>query len=336
MADRRPKESDRSPGEIEFYVGIFKSIEVEKGPEMKKINFLRRGQGSPLLLVHGLGGSSESWCPFLNLLTQNRDVIAIDLPGFGASPPLDGEVSISTLADAVENFLIANDLTGIDAVGSSTGATLVLELARRGNILGSVVALSPGGFWRGLERHAFYASIFATIRIVRAIHPVMTDIAKSKVARTVFLSQFSAHPWKLEARTVLTEMRNYHDAVSFDELLKSLAYGEKQKGAEFGSLDSPLVIGWGRQDRISFPREAQRALELFPDAKLRWFDHCGHFPQWDAPEETAQLILDNTGVGSRAFSRRRAKETKPEADHVKSSSKTHARVRSRPHDLPAL
>lgn len=51
------------------------------------------------------------------------------------------------------------------------------------------------------------------------------------------------------------------------------------------------MIGWGRRDRVCFPRQAKRALALFPDAQLHWFDRCGHFPHWDAPAETAQLIL---------------------------------------------
>jgi len=54
------------------------------------------------------------------------------------------------------------------------------------------------------------------------------------------------------------------------------------------------VIGWGRQDRVTLPRQAERATALFPDAQLHWFDHCGHFPHWDAPQETTRLILSST------------------------------------------
>ena len=84
------------------------------------------------------GGSWRSWNTILAELAGEREVIAVDLPGFGATPPLDGEVSIRTLADAVTDFLHANDLIGIDVVGSSMGARLVLELARRGGVLGGV------------------------------------------------------------------------------------------------------------------------------------------------------------------------------------------------------
>ena len=124
-----------------------------------KINHIRYGNGKPLLLIHGIGGNWRSWSPILDGLAAHREVIAIDLPGSGKTLPLQGENSIATLASAVTGFLHRNQLTGIDAVGSSMGARLVLELVRRGNILGSAVSLDPGGFWKGMETHFFYGSI---------------------------------------------------------------------------------------------------------------------------------------------------------------------------------
>lgn len=260
-----------------------------------EMNYIRRGAGEPLLLIHGLGGSWRSWNTILDGLAAEREVIAVDLPGFGDTPPLPGEVSIRTLSDSVASFLDANDLTGVDAVGSSMGARLVLELARRGGVLGSVVSLDPGGFWRGWERHAFYASIFASVRLVRLLQPVLPTLTGNPITRTLLLAQFSAHPWKLSPEVTLEELRSFAESPSFDELLHQLAYGETQKGAPPGSIEHPLVIGWGRQDRVCFPPQAERALEAFPDARLHWFEHCGHFPQWDLPKQTIRLILDSTG-----------------------------------------
>lgn len=258
------------------------------------MNYIRRGTGKPLLLIHGLGGSWRSWSPVLDDLAAEREVIAVDLPGFGATPPLPGEVSIRTLADALTEFLSANRLTGIDAVGSSMAARLVLELARRGGVLGAVVSLDPGGFWRGWERHAFYASIYASIRLIRLLQPAIPFLTGNAVGRTLLFAQFSAHPWKLPPEVTLAELRSYAASPSFDELLRQLAYGEEQQGAPLNSVKHPLVIGWGRQDRVCFPIQAKRALELFPDARLHWFEHCGHFPMWDVPQETTRLILAST------------------------------------------
>ena len=259
------------------------------------LHHIRRGQGKPLLLIHGIGGSWRSWSPILDSLAAQREVIAIDLPGHGQTPPLAGENSIYTLADSVAAWLHENRLTGVDCVGSSMGARLVLELARRG-VLGAVVSLDPGGFWQGWQVPYFYYSVAGSVRLIRLLQPVMPAITGSALGRTLLLAQFSARPWKVPAQVALDEMRSFARTANFDEVLKQLAYGKNQEGAPRGSISKPLVIGWGRQDRVLFPSQAPRAMAAFPDATLHWFDRCGHFPQWDQPEETIQLILSTTAL----------------------------------------
>ncbi|OGX90461.1 alpha/beta fold hydrolase [Hymenobacter coccineus] len=259
------------------------------------MHYVRRGAGKPLLLLHGIGGSWRSWQTILDGLAVARDVIAVDLPGFGQTPPLVGPVTIAALADAVTAFLEAHDLIGIDAVGSSMGARLVLELARRGGVLGAVVSLDPGGFWKGWEKPVFYRSEALAVRLVRALQPVMPAITRSKVGRTLLLSQYAYYPRRVSPHVALDEMRTFANAPSFDELLTDLVEGRQQQGAPKGTITAPLVIGWGRQDYVCFPYQSTRALAKFPDARLYWFEHCGHYPQWDQPAEATRLILAATG-----------------------------------------
>lgn len=256
-----------------------------------KLNHIRFGNGQPLLLIHGLGGSWRSWIPVLDRLSAHREVIAIDLPGHGKTPGLEGPTTIATLANAVTDFVHRNGLTGVDAVGSSMGARLVLELARRGGVLGSVVSLDPGGFWEGWHRQFFYTTGATSIRIVRGLQFMMPLLTGNAVTRSILLAQFSPRPWKISPHLALTELRSYIACPVYNELLYNLAYGEEQQGAKRGSITKPLIIGWGRQDRICFPSQAKKALHLFPDAHLYWFNKCGHFPYWDKPAETAGLIL---------------------------------------------
>ncbi len=263
------------------------------------MHHIRKGTGKPLLLVHGLGGSWRSWSPVLEALAAEREVIAVDLPGHGQTPALAGEASMRTLADALTEFLTTNNLLGIDAVGSSMGALLVLELVRRGGVLGAVVALDPGGFWRGWETAVFYSSMYVSIRLARLLQPIMPFIAQHAITRTAFFVQLSACPWKLPPQLLIDEMRSYVSSASFDELLRQLAYGEAPQGAPAGSIKHALVIGWGWRDRVCFRRQAPRALALFPDVHLHWFEHSGHFPHWDAPQQAVDLILASTGDDKR-------------------------------------
>jgi len=259
-----------------------------------RINYVRRGEGKPLLLIHGLGGTWRSWRTILTPLAAERSVVAIDLPGFGKSPELDGEVSIGTLCDAVALFLKEHDLMGIDAAGSSVGAQLILELARRGGVVGAVVSLGPLGFWEGWERHAYRASVCLSWRMARALQFAMPAITANEWSRVLLLGHVSARAAGLSPSLVLDEMRNFASAASFNLVLKNLIQGSPQEGALVGSLEKQLVIGWGRFDRLCFPVQAARAQQLFPDARVHWFDRCGHYPHWDAPDETAKLILATT------------------------------------------
>lgn len=258
------------------------------------MNFVRLGTGKPLLLIHGIGSSHHSWDLIINELATQREVIAIDLPGFGDTPPLAGETTIRTLADAVTEFLHEKDLFGIDAVGSSMGARLVLELARRGGVLGSVVSLDPGGFWQGWEIPFFYHSVRLSAQLVDNLQPVLPALTGNPITRTLLFVQFSAHPWTIPAPIALQELRTFIPTPTFTELLDNLAHGEKQQGAPAGSIPQPLVIGWGKQDRVCLPGQAKIAQQLFPDAQLHWFNNSGHFPQLDVPEETTKLIFSVT------------------------------------------
>jgi pimeloyl-ACP methyl ester carboxylesterase len=250
----------------------------------------RYGAGPPLLLVHGIS-QLHNWDPVVPALAARHEVVAVDLPGFGASPPLPGEVTVAALTDAVGEFVVEQDLGDVTVVGSSMGARIALEMARRGHD-GAVVALNPGGFWTDAQARMFGATVGPSLKLVRAIDPLIPALAATPLTRTALLLQFSVRPWRLPADLVRTELQAFKRAPSLDAAMRALVHGPRQQGAPAGTLRAPVVIGWGRKDRVTPPSQAARAQERFPDAAMHWFDDCGHFPHWDRPQETVQLILD--------------------------------------------
>lgn len=253
------------------------------------MNREKRGTGRNLLLVHGLGGSWRSWTPILDELSAERTVIAIDLPGHGATPAAHDSGTFNGLVGSVERFIADNELAGIDVVGSSMGARIVLELARRGSV-GNVVALDPGGFWRGWERTFFKTTIGVSVRLLRAIRPALPMLSRNPASRTALLAQLSARPWALDPEVVATELTSFSTTPTFDALVGDLASGPEQTGPA-ADPNRRIVIGWGRRDRLCLPRQAARAQAAFPSAELHWFQSSGHFPPWDMPEETVAVIL---------------------------------------------
>ncbi len=252
----------------------------------------RRGSGRPLLLVHGLGGSVRSWDTVSPALAAVRELVVIDLPGHGRSPPIVGLQTIKAYADAIEAFIREQGLAGVDLVGSSVGARLVLELSRRG-VGGHCVALDPGGFWQGWETRFFHWTLAASIRLLRLLDPMLPFVSRHALTRTLLLIQLSARPWDLPAKVVLTELRSFVATPVFDAMLRELAEGPLQPGT--ASTPGRMTIGWGRNDRLLLPRQAPRAQAAFPGARLHWFDDCGHFPHWDQPGETVRVILETCG-----------------------------------------
>jgi pimeloyl-ACP methyl ester carboxylesterase len=188
-------------------------------------------------------------------------VLAIDLPGHGATPAGPDGGTFLGLADAVDAFIAEHDLAGVDVVGSSMGARLALELARRGRV-GAVVALDPGGFWRGWERTFFRATIGASIRLVRGIRPALPALSRSAAGRTMLLAQLSARPWALDPDLVAAELESFATTVTFDALVRDLAGGPEQQGPSAAG-SGPVVIGWGLQDRLCLPHQTASERSCF-------------------------------------------------------------------------
>ena len=250
---------------------------------------VNHGRGKPLLLVHGLGSSGHAWEPVLAPLAEARRVIVIDLPGHGLTQAEGDSGTFAGLVRSVEQWLAEERITGVDMVGSSLGARIVLELARRG-AAGNVVALDPGGFWEGWERNFLVTTLTASRALVKTLKPALPALAGNAVSRSALLAQLSARPWTLEGRFVAEELRGLADTPTVPALIKDLGYGPGQQG--IATTGKRLGIGWGRHDRLCLPVQARRAAQRFPSARLHWFNHSGHFPLWDEPRETVRLVAD--------------------------------------------
>ena len=92
----------------------------EEGEQVNATGYSRGGQGESLVLLHGLGASREAWDAIMPALAQRFDVIAVDLPGFGTSPPLPAgtEPSPAELAAAVARMLTDLGSTGPTWLGT--------------------------------------------------------------------------------------------------------------------------------------------------------------------------------------------------------------------------
>src|SRR6186997_166985 len=182
------------------------------------LNHIRQGQGDPLLLLHSLGGSLVQWSPVMEQLAAEREVIAIDMPGFGESEPLPEGVAprAANLATAVLDFFDALGIEGKPAIaGISLGGWVAIECARQGGA-SAVVALCPAGFWRR-SPDPFNPRIARRRRRGRALLPFVRPVLQTARGRRKTLGRFVFRPERLSPGEANAIAKAYVTAPAYDE-----------------------------------------------------------------------------------------------------------------------
>jgi pimeloyl-ACP methyl ester carboxylesterase len=255
----------------------------------------RGGTGPTLVLVHGLGSEWHAWAPVLARLRRERDVIALDLPGFGQSPslPTDTAPTATALAEAVAAFLDALGIARAHLAGNSLGGWVALELARR-NRARSATLISPGGFWNEAERRYATLSLKAARALGRRFGAAAPRILAQPLGRVLLLSQVVGRPAQMPAAAALEAARAFVSAPGFDTTLAAAAApGRRFRPGRV--IDCPITIAWGDRDRLLPPWQARRAAAALPGARVVRLHGCGHVPMWDDPEGVAALLLAGSG-----------------------------------------
>lgn len=249
------------------------------------ISHYRAGSGPPLLLLHGLGMGKVVWRPVVAALAREREVVAIDLPGFGDSP--QGPHTIDGLAHCVAAFAASLKLERPHVAGNSLGGAIALAMGAAGSAR-SVCALSPVGF--ASDREGTYARAVLTLTrmVSRVLAPVAEPLSRSAVLRTVLSSHAAARPWRIPPQDIAEWSRNYARAAAFWELRDAVDVWSAPVPS------CPTTIAWGEKDRLLiYSRQAPRARRRLPEAKHLTLRGCGHVPMWDDPEQVAAAILED-------------------------------------------
>ncbi|WP_371780975.1 alpha/beta fold hydrolase [Streptosporangium subroseum] len=252
-----------------------------------ELAFERRGIGAPLVLLHGIGHHWQAWLPVLDRLAAKRDVIAVDFPGFGVSPPLPPGTpyTAESLADAIESFFALLGLREPHVAGNSLGGYVALELASRGAVR-TATALSPAGFWNRTELAYARAVLRATHASTRTITPEQALAAASNpLGRIAFSGLLVAHPSRLSPEALLAACQALRDAQGFDDTLDSFDWLMPP-----GPPKAPITIAWGEHDRLLLRRQAVRAAK-WSGQRAKLLKGCGHLPMSDDPELVASVLL---------------------------------------------
>jgi pimeloyl-ACP methyl ester carboxylesterase len=254
-----------------------------------RLSHQRRGSGPPLVLIHGIGSQWQMWVPVMDRLAAEREVIALDLPGFGESLPIDGEApSVPELARSVARFLAELGVERPHVAGNSLGGAVALELGRMGAVR-SVCALSPAGFAKGWEVYYALTSLRIMRASARALAPVAGPLARSARVRRLTSRQTVEHPERVRAEEFAGATRNLGRSRGFRATLRAVKHWSE---LDAGPPMVPTTIAWGEHDRLLLYRpQSARARAALPAARHVTLTGCGHVPTWDDPEQVRWVLL---------------------------------------------
>jgi len=258
-----------------------------------RVHYLSGGEGSPLLLIHGLGNAVLSWSANIEPLALSHRIYALDLPGHGFSD----KPAISYTVDYGVNFLLKfMDKVGIqeaNVVGNSMGGLLAARLAL--DIPDRVIRLilvDAAGIGRDL---AFFLRFLTLPLVGKLLYRTTSEKKVRFVLKKILFDQ------SLITDELVKEMYRYRSIPGNDEnALKILKYGvnllgQREKvvvGDRLPSLRKPTLILWGAQDRLIPVDHAYLAHKLIEGSILHIFQGCGHWPQMEKASEFNELLQE--------------------------------------------
>jgi pimeloyl-ACP methyl ester carboxylesterase len=243
-----------------------------------------RGVGDPpLVLVHGVGTSREIWRRVLAELAAGRRVLAVDLPGFGASPPAGPAFDLEQVGDRLAAAVGERAGRPFDLLGHSLGGAVAVVLAaRHPELIRSLVLLAPAGFeprGRGLAAAVGLASA-GVLAARRAIGEALAD---SPTARRALLWGAVADGGALRADDARMMIAASARATRVREAIETVL--SRDLLPTFRRLPGPVGLLWGAEDRVVRAGTATTLRAARPHAPLELIAGAAHVPQLERPRE---------------------------------------------------
>jgi pimeloyl-ACP methyl ester carboxylesterase len=284
----------RRPGHADVQVFVWCVRDRGRMPHIevdgRRIFYVRRGTGEPLLLIHGMGGHHLSWGErFLGPLARDSDVVTFDHRGIGRSDRADEPFTVADLADDAAGLLAGIGWPAAHVFGVAVGGMVAQELALRHPELVrtmTIGASSAGG--RDGE-------------VPATVHRMMDAIATRNVdhgLRTTFEAtlspRFTADPANFDTYRRLTLAERAPVPVVQRQYRAGRAHDTTTR---LSAVTAATLVLHGTADAIIAPANGKRVARLIPGARLELLDGAGHLFWWEQPDRTVTLLRDHITGG---------------------------------------
>jgi pimeloyl-ACP methyl ester carboxylesterase len=269
-----------------------------------ELNYVRKGAGEPVVLMHGIGHRWQAFEPIVDLLAEKYDVIAVDAAGFADSPslPKGTKYSVNALADALTSNFALWGIEKPHVVGNSMGGEMAIVLGQTGRAR-SVTALSPSGYFGPFSLLAVGLPLF-NLKIGAYLPKwFLKSFSTFAVGRFYIGAALFRHPLQHSSEDVYLDSLAMKKARGFWPMVWAfIKEGVKRPKVITGRAAVPTTFAWAEHDLLLWGYQGRRAERLLAGSRLVTIADAGHVSMPDNPEAVVAAIestIAQTHVGDR-------------------------------------
>lgn len=250
--------------------------------------------GTPILLIHGAGGSAEYWYKNIFALAEQHRVYAIDWVGSGKTDKPKTTYTYDDLTEFVVQFMDAIDLSKAHIVATSGGGIIAIKLASSlPERVQKLVLVGSAGLAKEL---GFGMRISSLPGIGEVLNRPSLATAKFLIKQCAYDSeQFLTDEFidlvyrNLPLDVLQFQLRTFRTAGNFWGMKADFL---DRVRADLPKIQAPTLVIWGKQDQITPVAGSETVISKVPTAKLHLFDECGHWAYLEHPATFNRLVLE--------------------------------------------
>jgi len=254
-----------------------------------RLHWTERGQGPPVIIVHGLQDTERTWSRVADRLAAHHRVLAVDLPGCGLSERPDASYTIDWQAQLLASWLDRIGSSSVDVVAHSYGGGLAMWLLLyRASSIHKLALVAPGGLGRDVGMALRLASLPGVESLGQPLMGtttfLMTELHGTGLPATEreYLRYVNGLPGSARAFA-----RTVHDVIN--------CRGQKRhfldRARELAALPA-LRLFWGERDHVIPITHGERLSAMLRNTRLVRFAGQGHFLHWSCPHALAVALLE--------------------------------------------
>ena len=240
---------------------------------MKSYNYIEKGEGQVIILLHGLMGGLSNFKDVIGFFSsKGYKVIIPELPIYNL--PLK-ETTVTAFSDFLEDFIKYKNLSNVILLGNSLGGHVGLIYSNKNpSFVKSLVLTGSSGLYENSMGESYPKR-------------ENYDYIKRKTQEVFYNS-------KVATKEIVDEV--FETVNNREKLVRTLAIAKSairhNMSEELPNIKTPTLLIWGENDLVTPPEVAREFKSLLPNSKLEWIKKCGHAPMMEYPDEFNKILFN--------------------------------------------